>query len=680
MKILLLLWLFAQQHPADKKATPAVQRLHGQLHTLLDKGVLFGHQDDLAYGVGWKYQHGRSDTKDVCGDYPAVYGWDLGHLELGSPHNLDSVPFDSIRSYIRAVNKRGGINTLSWHLNNPGNGGSAWDTFRVVKEILPGGTKHALYTAWLDKLAVFMLSIKDVPVIFRPFHEHTGSWFWWGQRNCTTQEFKELWQFTIQYLQKKQVHNALYAYSAADYNIAEQYMERYPGDDYVDVMGTDIYQSPDFVKIAKQRLDIIEEVSTAHHKIPALTETGYERIPDAQWWTKTLLPVLQSYRLSYVLLWRNGRPDHYYVPYPGQLSAPDFREFHASPHILFQQDLTNVALTDKKATVATEKLYQQLYNISGKHVLFGHQHTTDYGVGWKDDSTRSDVQSVCGDYPALYGWDISEANRNPARIRRLVIAAYERGGTNTFSWHMDNLLTGKNFYDTTPVVKEMLPGGRLHKQFTQSLDEVATFFSSLKTSGGEAIPVIFRPWHEHNGSWFWWGARFSSVEEYKSLFRFTVTYLRDVKQVHQLIYAYSPDRFNGINAYLERYPGDDYVDILGFDDYGDFDKPDQLNKGVACLKEIVQYAQSNHKVAALTETGLEKITDPDWFTTIFNAIKADPYAGRIAYLMVWRNAHTGHFYAPYPGHSSVPDFLKFYQDPATWFERDWAAYNKQNNY
>ncbi|MBD0288787.1 MAG: hypothetical protein ICV79_25690 [Flavisolibacter sp.] len=59
----------------------------------MNKGILFGHQDDLAYGVGWKYEKGRSDIKDVAGDYPAVQGYELGHLELDSLINLDSVPF-----------------------------------------------------------------------------------------------------------------------------------------------------------------------------------------------------------------------------------------------------------------------------------------------------------------------------------------------------------------------------------------------------------------------------------------------------------------------------------------------------------------------------------------------------------------------------------------------------------
>ncbi len=75
----------------DRKATTETVALYNNLKKRLNKGFMFGHQDDLAYGVGWKYQDGRSDIKDVTGDYPAVYGWELGDLEIDKPVNLDSV-------------------------------------------------------------------------------------------------------------------------------------------------------------------------------------------------------------------------------------------------------------------------------------------------------------------------------------------------------------------------------------------------------------------------------------------------------------------------------------------------------------------------------------------------------------------------------------------------------------
>ena len=90
--------------PSDKKATKETIALYNNLKKLLNKGIMFGHQDDLAYGVGWKYEPGRSDIKDVTGDYPAVYGFELGRLELDHEVNLDSVPFDKMKAiYSRSL-------------------------------------------------------------------------------------------------------------------------------------------------------------------------------------------------------------------------------------------------------------------------------------------------------------------------------------------------------------------------------------------------------------------------------------------------------------------------------------------------------------------------------------------------------------------------------------------------
>ena len=79
--------------PSDRLATKETIALYNNLKKLLNKGFMFGHQDDLAYGVDWKYNtstgsEGRSDIKDVTGDYPAVYGFELGRLEIDQSVNL----------------------------------------------------------------------------------------------------------------------------------------------------------------------------------------------------------------------------------------------------------------------------------------------------------------------------------------------------------------------------------------------------------------------------------------------------------------------------------------------------------------------------------------------------------------------------------------------------------------
>jgi len=351
----------AQSAPADPAATPETKRLLSNLHKLLDRGVMFGHQDDLAYGLTpegqrWIAEPGRSDVKSVTGSYPAVFGWELGHVELDSARSLDAVPFAKIREYVRQVYAQGGISTISWHLDNPHDGKSAWDTTRTVSYILPGGRDHARYVSYLDRLGTFLGTLKGgrgeaIPVIFRPFHEHTGSWFWWGEKNCTVAEYQQLYQFTINYLRDtKHLHNLLIAYSPAEAENQAHYLERYPGDAYVDVVGFDAYYAGDGSAFKKQmatELPIITAVAKEHHKLPALTETGFERLPAADWWTKTLLPTIAGYRLSYALVWRNGRPDHYYAPYPGQASAADFKAFAQDKKVLLEKQIAPLKIYSK---------------------------------------------------------------------------------------------------------------------------------------------------------------------------------------------------------------------------------------------------------------------------------------------------------------------------------------------
>lgn len=340
---------------ADTKASASTVKLLTNMKALSAKGIMIGHQDDLAYGIGWKAPNGQSDVYKVCSDYPAVFGWDLGGIETGSKYNLDSVPFSDMAKYAVDVHSRGGINSFSWHSINPLTGGNAWDikTPGVVKSILPGGTKHNEYVIWLEKVAAFLSGIKEangepIPVIFRPFHEQTGDWFWWGKAHCTSAEFSQLWQFTFKYLtETKNIHNLIYNFSTGgSFKNMKDYSDRYPGDDFVDMVGFDIYQdarqpNSEFAQLLTSQLNILVEFAKAKNKIPALTEVGYEQIPDPVWWTNVFYPAVESFPLSYALFWRNAanRPNHYYMPYPGQKSESNFKDFYALPGTLFLKDL-----------------------------------------------------------------------------------------------------------------------------------------------------------------------------------------------------------------------------------------------------------------------------------------------------------------------------------------------------
>jgi mannan endo-1,4-beta-mannosidase len=345
----------------DPAATAETRALFANLRRLARDHVLFGHQDDLAYGVRWSDEAGRSDVKEVAGSYPAVYGWDVGGVEGVTGGNLDGVGFERQRGWIAEGYRRGGVITISWHMRNPVSGGNAWDTTRAVPAILPGGTEHARYTQWLDRFADFATSLRapgrsgaevPVPVIFRPFHEMSGGWFWWGARHATPDEYRQLWSFTVEYLRdRKGVHNLLWGYSTDVFDSKAHYLERYPGDGYVDVLGFDDYQSvrtPATRHVFARRLRDVVELAETRGKIPALTETGVETIPDSLWWTGTLLAGIKAdsvaRRIAWVLVWRNAnyereRRHHFYAPYPGHPSAPDFVRFRDDPLMLFEDEL-----------------------------------------------------------------------------------------------------------------------------------------------------------------------------------------------------------------------------------------------------------------------------------------------------------------------------------------------------
>jgi mannan endo-1,4-beta-mannosidase len=343
-------------------------------------------------------------------------------------------------------------------------------------------------------------------------------------------------------------------------------------------------------------------------------------------------------------------------------------------------------LIDSHATEQTKALYENLFKLSEKHILFGHQHATEYGHGWSGDADRSDVKSVTGSHPAVIGVDFMGLSGRPANeiewnkknLAKIIADTYDRGGVTTVSWHFNNPVAPGGFYWVDSVskrsVKEIIPGGTHHSEYKAILLTIADLVKTIKGKDGTLAPMIFRPYHEFDGNWFWWGRAHSTTDEFKTLWRFTVSYLRDSLQVHNFIYAFSPDcLFNTEAEFLERYPGDEWVDMVGMDDYADFGRDGKYNlaAGLNKLRIVSDYAIKANKLAAFTETGLESIPQKNWWTDVLlKTIKTS--GARLSYVLVWRNDSKSptHYYAPFPGHVSADDFTRFYNDPYTLFEND----------
>ena len=349
-----------------KKAEPEqtlAQQLEERLDSLRQKGYMAGHQDDPFYGIGWAYEDGKSDVKLTVGDYPAVMGFELGGIEMGDDKNLDSVPFTRIHDELLAHVKRGGIVTISWHPRNPmttapdgGRGaqkfpdGSAWDVSdtTVVKSVLSGGKNAELFKVWMERVADFIETLQTedgqkVPIIFRPWHENNGSWFWWGQRPCSDEEFKGLWNLLQDYMNERGFDNLLWSYSPnLDGNwTLERFMQRYPGNDRVTLIGEDAYQwgtEEDFVKQLNADLTFLTQFTKDNGKLLAMTECGFKNIPDSTWFSRVLKVQMDKYPICYFLLWRNYEKE-WFGPVPGTPCGEDYKAFKEAENVMFLNDI-----------------------------------------------------------------------------------------------------------------------------------------------------------------------------------------------------------------------------------------------------------------------------------------------------------------------------------------------------
>ncbi|QEY17200.1 glycosyl transferase family 1 [Cellvibrio sp. KY-GH-1] len=386
-------------------------------------------------------------------------------------------------------------------------------------------------------------------------------------------------------------------------------------------------------------------------------------------------------------------------------SAPSSSSLVLTEGALQEQDSTSAnrpfKLIDKDAIPASVALYNNLAALRGKHFLFGHQDSLAYGVNWEGDLDRSDVRDVTGSNPAVYGWEIGglelghEKNLDGVNFKQMqewIKAGFNRGGVITISWHMYSPVSGGNSWDKTPTVHELVPGGAKHEELKKYLDAFVEFNEALVVTNAQGkeqqIPIIFRPWHEHNGDWFWWGKGHASEQDYIALYQFTVKYLRDEKDQHNLIFAFSPDRSRIDMAkfesdYFYGYPGDEYVDVIGLDNYWDLgheantaSADEQKANFTAALRGISKIAQLRRKIAALTETGNNGVKLPNlWTDRILGPVLADPDAQLITYVLVWRNANSARekaeqFYAPYAGHASADNFKAFLDNPFVMFESE----------
>ncbi len=346
---------------------------------------------------------------------------------------------------------------------------------------------------------------------------------------------------------------------------------------------------------------------------------------------------------------------------------------------LYNKAYPKPELVDHKPTRRLKILHKKLFLIAQKGFAIGHQDATAYGIGWKHADNpnviKSDIHQISGEFPAVYGFDISKIeyqNQNNIdsvpfeTMKKLIIDAYASGGIITISWHADNPVSGGDSWDKSPAVANILNDEVVKSKYELWVNRVAVFLKSLQYKN-KPIPLVFRPLHEMNGSWFWWGDPNCSSDEYIALWKYTVQLLKEEHKLHHILYTYSPNKLNPDDDYMKYYPGDRYVDILGIDIYDFNNAEDYINSLKHDLQLVKDAALAKNKLFAFTETGLEKIQTPNWFTKV---LYPNLENSGISWILFWRNARESHHYVPFKGHPLEEDFKNFKSLPKTLFLND----------
>jgi len=212
-------------------------------------------------------------------------------------------------------------------------------------------------------------------------------------------------------------------------------------------------------------------------------------------------------------------------------------------------------LSNKKASKQAKALYNYIQDMYGKKILSGQMVS-----GWGFDELKY-IQDSTGKLPAIRGGDFIDSVKNKKEVKEAK-AWWKRGGIPTLMWHWGAPGIGNGYVNSKKEVdidKCFEEGTPEYKAFWKELKEKAKLLKKLKRA---RVPVLWRPFHELNGDWFWWGKK--GPDSFKRLWTTMYNYYVHKKRLNNLIwvlcYSGKPD-----SAW---YPGREYVDIAGADTYG----------------------------------------------------------------------------------------------------------------
>lgn len=226
------------------------------------------------------------------------------------------------------------------------------------------------------------------------------------------------------------------------------------------------------------------------------------------------------------------------------------------------------------------QLLQFLDRISGTYTLAGQQNFNDNLDRWDEE-----VKKITGSYPVVWGADFSynfdDKSHDEVRQKLVDMAKkkYREGHIITLMWHAcppdeghtcasDSIWVWNDMYPQSKWYQFTTPGTELNKKWRSQVDNVAKYLKQLKDAG---IPVLWRPYHEMNGMWFWW-CQHPGEQGFERLWKRMYDRLVNYHELNNLIWVWNPNAPRDIEGdhafpYEHYFPGLDYVDVLAADVY-----------------------------------------------------------------------------------------------------------------
>ena len=349
-EVIITLQLMGTYAPIDLNATNATKNLFNNLAKIANSDqFIFGQEFPMSFKLnGQRTDLSTSDSKEVSGDHPGVYGIDP-HYMLYKTASEKQLHIDEAKY----AYDNGAIVTMDFHqqskndhsiyMDNITNAEDKSLMYDVVNDL--NGAREWFYGE-MDEVIDIINNDLNFPVVLRLYHEMDGGWFWWGSSatNHSQQLYIDFYKFAVDYV-KDRTDLVLFAWSPT----SALDVGYYPGDAYVDIVGVDVYDSNGYN--LQQTLIELTNFSINHNKVAVLSEIGKNNFisNDPDFWSNTILKSIKdagsSIKIAWSLAWFNApwksSQDDLFIPNSNSSTTVknDFIEFKNDPKTLFLEDV-----------------------------------------------------------------------------------------------------------------------------------------------------------------------------------------------------------------------------------------------------------------------------------------------------------------------------------------------------